>query len=101
MKKTFEELERLVIDCPVQIGQSWRHYKGGIYKVVDKVIDCNTNEVVLTYDYTEPNTFMTIRFCRPLAEWLSTTEDGQPRFSLVKKRELYLTDEEYKQVKGI
>lgn len=100
MKKSIDDLERMIETCSVQIGQFWRHYKGGIYKVIDKVIDCNTNEVVIIYDYSDLETFRVVRFCRPLSEWLSTTEDNQPRFSLVKKRELYLTDEEYKNISG-
>ena len=103
MKKSIEELSNMLTTCnEVQVGQTWRHYKGGYYKVVDKVIDCNTNEILITYDYTDYDdySFTTIRFCRPLSEWLSQTEDGLPRFSRVKKFELYLTDEEYKNIKS-
>lgn len=98
MKKSLRELNELVHSCPVRQAQLWRHYKGTIYEVKDVVIDCNTNEPVIVYWPYDQVEF--VKFSRPLAEWLSETEDGQPRFSRVRKREMYLTDDEYQAISG-
>lgn len=98
MKKSMRELVDSIDKSGVRVGQYWRHYMGTVYEVKDVVIDCNTNEVVVVYWPDDGELY--VKFCRSLSEWLSETEDGQPRFSRVRKRELFLTDDEYYAIKG-
>lgn len=52
----------------VPFGGVFSHYKGGTYKVVDLVINENTQSVMVVY--TSTNNFrVPIRFVRPIEEW--------------------------------
>lgn len=93
MKKSVSELLEMIDNCGVRKGQHWRHYKGDVYEVKNIVVDCNTNEPVVVY-WLE-GVLHYIEFCRSLDEWNSTTEDGEPRFVQVRKREVFFTDEEF------
>lgn len=76
MKKSKEELRALIRDAYDRglVNESaWRHYKGETYVVLDVVIDCNTNEVMVVY-YHERDEH--VLFTRPLEEWLEETEHG-------------------------
>lgn len=88
----------------VRPGSTWKHYKGGIYEVVDLAIDTVDGSVRVTYqriegpDYhplSEPGIF----YSRPLSEWFdkisvqqgdgSIPDDVEPRFKEVFKTAVY------------
>jgi hypothetical protein len=98
MKKSISELNEMTLKCPVQPGELWRHYKGRLYKVLQLVIDCNTNEVVVIYEFMDDD-FNITTFCRPLSEWTDEVAPGVLRFARVKHRSLLLTDAEYNQLR--
>lgn len=85
-----------------EYGQRFRHHTGDVYKIVDKAIDCKSNEVMAIYkvltkvDGTEDD-FQGIRFTRPLKDFI------EPRFVEVYpiNSEVYLTIEELNKLRGI
>jgi hypothetical protein len=83
---TLEQLNDMLAAAArqVEIGRTYRHYKGNDYTVVDLVITEATNEVEVVYSrlQVEPQ----VHFVRPLKSWLEIVEhEGQqvPRFSLI------------------
>lgn len=101
MKKMYCELFNMLKTSPVRVGQLWRHYKGDIYKIEDLLVDCNTNEITLAYTYADPIKASTIKFSRPMSEWLEEVEPGIQRFSKVCYRSLPLTEREFEMVQPL
>ena len=101
MKKMYCELIDMIGSSPVKVGQLWRHYKGDIYKIEDLLVDCNTNEIILAYTYTDPYEASSIKFSRPMSEWLEEVTPGVQRFSKVRYRSLPLTDREFEMVQPL
>jgi hypothetical protein len=52
----------------VPVGSTFRHYKGGTYKVTDLVINENTQSVMVVYASTV-DIRVPMRFVRPVEEW--------------------------------
>lgn len=95
MKKTRNELINLMSNAITRPDSLWRHNKTGkLYKIVDNVIDCNTNEIIVTYTLVDPMPFGSslygFIFARTLAEWLEEV-NGKPRFERVSGVTLYMT----------
>lgn len=75
------------------VGSYWLHYSGSVYKIVGHTIECNTNEVYITY---KPVNSPTITFARSLKEWTGVNGDGYPRFRPMNCRaDILLTEDEY------
>lgn len=69
------------------VGNTFKHYKGGIYVVDGFVIDTDDGNVRVLYTRVDGPGFdefeeMGIQFARPLAQWFDEV-DGQPRFHRV------------------
>ncbi len=96
MKKTYEQIFDMLGSSPIRVGQTWRHYKGTLYKVEDLLVDCDTNEIILAYTNADPWEASTIKFARPLSEWLEEVEPGIQRFCRVRPHTLMMTDDEFK-----
>lgn len=80
-RKTYEELEKLLAQCP-QPMTPWVHYKTGqTYLVHGSTINEATLEPMVIY--APVNRFGRLHFSRPLSEWNELVEyEGQqvPRF---------------------
>jgi hypothetical protein len=71
------ELEPLPPEADqIKPGTWWKHYKGGIYKVIGVGRHSETLECMIWYKSLEHDT----EWGRPLSEWLKPLEDGSPRF---------------------
>lgn len=67
----------------IRPGQIWRHFKGGVYRVLDLAKHSETGEELVIY--TEEFKWGTV-WARPASMWMETVErDGksQPRFELI------------------
>lgn len=67
----------------IRPGQIWRHFKGGVYRVVDLAKHSEMGEELVIY--TEEFRGETV-WARPASMWMETVErDGksQPRFELI------------------
>ena len=102
MKKTPEALREMIETCPIRAPQTWRHYKGGLYRVEELLIDCNTNEIIIGYTSLDWESGLeSFRFTRPLSEWFDEVEPGIQRFSRVRNVSVYVTEDEYKTIQTI
>jgi hypothetical protein len=96
MKKTGEQLREMMQTSPVRAGQRWRHYKGDVYLIEELLIDCNTNEIIVSYINNHWDTpVYGIKFTRPLAEWFDEVEPDIQRFCRVQFRNILATDSEF------
>jgi hypothetical protein len=76
------------------VGNTFRHYKGGVYTVDDLVIDTDDGSVrVLYYRVAGPDfnleAELDIRFVRPIGEFVGLHE-GKPRFQRVRRVETWV-----------
>lgn len=72
----------MIETSPIRAPQTWRHYKGGLYRVEELLIDCNTNEIVVGYTSLDWESGLdSFRFTRPLSEWFDEVEPGIQRFA--------------------
>lgn len=84
----------------IQPGQIWRHFKGGVYRVLYLAKHSETGEELVIY--TKNDSGGTV-WARPASMWLETVErDGkrQPRFDLILENSCedchwYETEEQY------
>ena len=63
----------------------YRHYKGGLYKVLDVIFDATQDKVAYVYQRIDGPDFDAaleagIVFTRTAEDWFSTTNQGEPRF---------------------
>lgn len=76
---TEEQLLSITMQCPKKWSR-WRHYKGGLYIVVSKVIQESTLIPLVAYRAIG----VSVIFARPLAEWEEAVTDTEgimcPRF---------------------
>lgn len=84
-KKTLRELRELQAEAEelVAPGSTWRHYKGGVYKVIRLAFNEETLHVKVVYS---PEEDPAIAFTRELSLWLETvTWHGAalPRFEKI------------------
>lgn len=102
MKKTPEALREMIETSPIRPPQLWRHYKGGLYRVEELLIDSNTNEIIVAYTNLDWESGLdSFRFTRPLSEWFDEVEPGVQRFCRVRYRNVLMTDEEYAMIPTI
>lgn len=67
----------------IRPGQIWRHFKGGVYRVLYLAYHTNTAEELVIYTSNDGGDAV---WARPAYMWLETVErDGksQPRFELI------------------
>lgn len=64
------------------IGGRYRHYKGGLYKVVKMATHTETNEPMVVYRSLNFGSW----YCRPLTNWNEPNMDNEPRFELITSR---------------
>jgi len=86
------------------VGSRVRHHSGTIYEIVNHTHDCKTNVAMMVYGlppfdgsgYSAFNAdgLALLTFTRPYEDFV------EPRFTKVKQRHMYLSDEEYKKLKG-
>ena len=95
MKKSRDELINEIANCGVTSNETWLHVKSGTHYTVKSIaVDCNTNELRVNYEthgWTRPG--YEIPFTREMSEW-------KEKFVKVKKRELWLTDAQYEEIRG-
>jgi hypothetical protein len=101
MKKSIEELQEMIDSSPVKPSQTWRHYKGSVYKIEELLVDCNTNEIMVAYTCYDWNNLTPFKFTRPLSEWFDEVEPGVQRFCRVRNRNVLMTDEEFAMIPTI
>lgn len=59
-------------------GGIYRHYKGGLYKVLFLSKHTETEEILVNYKSIHFGSY----YSRPLSSWNETTSDGKQRFRL-------------------
>jgi hypothetical protein len=100
MKKDSRELARMIASGHSRIpaGTTWRHYKGGIYRVNGFIVNTDTDNLMIKYNRIdgpdfEPVTEQYIEFARPIGEWFDDVEESPgvfvPRFKQVKAERLW------------
>lgn len=111
MKSTSEQLAKAISEIQKHIppGSVWKHYKGGVYRVNDHVIDTDDGKVRVLYfriagpDFS-PMHESAIAFVRPAEEWFTDAEVEPkvfvPRFQKVHRVERWHTEEELKELRG-
>ena len=86
MKRELEELYDEIILLPARhdlaIGSTWMHYKGKLYVVKGFVVDANTSEILVCYEFTNLSKAISIEFARPLSEFLE-------KFKRVRQRTIW------------
>ena len=60
-------------------NKTYKHYKGGLYKVLFLSKHTETDEILVNYQSILFGSY----YSRPLESWNSTTERGEPRFKEV------------------
>lgn len=60
-------------------NRNYRHYKGGLYRVLFLSKQTETGEVLVNYQSLLFGTY----FSRPLDSWNELTTDGEVRFNLI------------------
>lgn len=65
-------------------GEIYRHFKGGVYGVVEIAKDHDTKEPVVVYRNLETSDC----YVRPMCEFESNTVGGIKRFRLIDKTEI-------------
>ena len=67
----YDELERLLDDASTKVpeGSTWRHFKGGEYKVLGIVFDSETLQLEVIH---EPIDHTGVIFTRSLSNWLES-----------------------------
>lgn len=60
------------------VGRIYRHYKGGIYRVLDLPEHTETRDVMVYYEHENGRTY-----ARPRYVWESDASDGNERFALL------------------
>lgn len=74
-------------DAP-KAGETYQHYKGDTYRVVDLALDSNTDEWVVVYEPMYENSAAKL-FVRPLKEWGEIIEwrgEKKVRFALIEQK---------------
>lgn len=81
-KKKLEEIEKNKIVYP-EIGSTWKHYKGGTYKILHLARHTETEEVLVIYQSLSFGTY----HARPLKIWadiiVETNHQRVRRFSIM------------------
>lgn len=86
MRSTEHLVQKLKLTShKVQVDGIYRHYKGGLYKVINIAIDEKTEGPVVVYKTTEPKDG--IIWTRSLGDWLQYVND-KPRFTLINYNEV-------------
>lgn len=95
-KKPLPELVTILNEANkmFQYGTRVRHHSGDEYIIRGQSIDCKTNVLMMIYTKYDPTTFDEVQFTRPFDDFV------EPRFTIVRERNVWLTDEEYRQLKG-
>lgn len=65
-------------------NRNYRHYKGGLYRVLFLSKQTETSEVLVNYQSLLFGSY----FSRPLDSWNSTTDDGEVRFTLIEDEKI-------------
>lgn len=62
------------VESEIGIGSTWKHYKGGTYKVIAVALQTETEEILIVYTDNVGNVF-----ARPVKMWFDTvkTEEGK------------------------
>lgn len=63
-------------------GQRWRHYKGGIYRVIGCARHTEDDTILVVYEDADR------RWAWPLSQWHETMPDGKPRFQKLEEDSL-------------
>lgn len=101
-KKSFTELNQDICNTGVKFDHVYRHWKGTLYRVVNIVIDCNTNEPIIVYNDISQYAIGQAAplFARKVSEWNEVIDDnGTRRFEAVRAVSLMLTEKELQTLK--
>jgi hypothetical protein len=66
----------------VKAGQLWRHYKGGLYRVLHAALRESDLAEAVVYVAARGDLLPTV-WVRPLSEWLEEVSPGVERYTLV------------------
>lgn len=65
-------------------GQTWKHYKGGLYRVIDLVCQESDERICVVYNGIDKENQMPLNWSRTLESWMETVSLlGIPRFVLM------------------
>ncbi len=62
----------------IEIGKTYKHYKGNLYKIIALAKHSETNEDMIVYQNVEKGDI----WVRPKSMWNETVKDGVLRFTL-------------------
>ena len=65
-------------------NRNYRHYKGGLYKVLFLSKQTETGDILVNYQSLLFGSY----FSRPLDYWNSLTDDGEVRFTLIENENI-------------
>jgi hypothetical protein len=65
-------------------NRNYRHYKGGLYRVLFLSKQTETGEVLVNYQSLLFGSY----FSRPLDSWNSLTDDSEVRFTLIEDEKI-------------
>lgn len=86
MKRDINEIASEISLLPARhdlaVGSTWIHHSGKLYVVKGFVVDANTNETLVCYEFTNLTNFSTVEFARPLSEFLE-------KFKRVRQRTIW------------
>ncbi len=69
-----DEAQARLAECPVKVGQIYRHYKGGLYSVVAVSLKEDDLNVLITYHSNLKATSWT-RTLENFTEWVETPDN--------------------------
>ena len=81
-------------------GQVWRHYKGGLYKILGFVTDCDSNQLLVRYSKIDTAdavmngiSYHGVEFTKPFSEWFDIVDaDNTIRFERARQHVIFMTD---------
>lgn len=64
----------------IEQGQTWKHHKGGLYKILAIANNANDDGVIVVYKSLENGNLIWWHY---IGEFIATTDEGKDRFTLV------------------
>lgn len=72
-----------------RIGDVWRHFRGGLYRVVEMaLLESDASTWMVVYQKIDgDDAVQEVPWVRPVSSWMETAPTGAPRFTLVDRDE--------------
>lgn len=67
-------------------GESWRHYKGGLYTIIGMAVDDKGDAAVVYTDFGWSLVQLPLIYTQSLGRFVQQVENGTPRFKFERER---------------